>query len=115
MKRVVSLVSKIIKYSSFIYVPFSFYKLKNMEKNYVETKMFQKGFNVSQKFKNYQVWDNFFEPIIIRQASILFVGIHSFLEGLTSDNNNKDAINNSFKEFNKIVTDEIEKNKSNNK
>lgn len=50
---------------------------------------FKKGYELSQKFKQFTVWDNYVEPLIINQFSFIFSVSNSFIKGMISDNKNK--------------------------
>jgi len=47
---------------------------------------FNKGYNFSQKFKKYWVWDACVEPVIVRQSYIVFTFGNAFIKGMISDN-----------------------------
>ena len=101
-------ITKAFKYLSILSIPYGWYKLSQMKKSYVKKKMYIKGYNLSQRFKMYSFWDKYLEPFLIRQSAILFIACHSFLEGMTSDNENKDDVKESFEQFKKDVEDELD-------
>lgn len=68
------------------------YNLSGLDKDKVRANSFNCGFNLSQRFKKYSSWDEYIEPLIIRQFGIIFISGHSFINGLISDNTNKKKI-----------------------
>ena len=61
----------------------------NMDKEIVKQIVFTKGYEISQRFKNYPAWDNIIEPFIIKQCSFIFSVGNSFIDGMISDNDNE--------------------------
>lgn len=57
-----------------------------LDKDQTKKTAFNKGHDLSQKFKKYKAWDIYVEPFIINQFSFLFGVSNSFIEGLISDN-----------------------------
>jgi len=76
--------------------------------NYVKHTMFNHGLALSQKFKQYPAWDNYVEPLIVRQSAILFTAGNSFIKGMISDNKNKDDINTSLADYTSHIKQELE-------
>lgn len=60
--------------------------LGTFDQKYVKKKCYDKGLEVSQKFKLFPVWDGYVEPFIIRQFAVLFTAGNSFIKGMISDN-----------------------------
>ena len=98
---------KFLKYTSYVTIPITWYYIGTHERKYVKESMYDKGFNLSQKFKNYKMWDNFIEPILVKQFSILFAGGNSFIQGMISDNENKEIIKKSLSEYKKNIQEEL--------
>ena len=73
-------------------LPALWYKLGFSDVKKIQDKSFGAGLNLSQRFKKYPMWDKIAEPFIIRQPTIIFTMGHSFLEGMASDNENKQKI-----------------------
>jgi hypothetical protein len=64
------------------------YYIGTRDKKLLKTTMYNKGYNLSQKFKLWPAWDIYAEPLIINQFSILFTAGNAFIKGLISDNEN---------------------------
>lgn len=97
----------ILKYGSYGVLTFLWVKLSFLDKDNVKRKSFISGFNLSQKFKPYPVWDKYIEPLFIKQFSIIFISGHSFLSGLVSDNKNKKQINKYMNQMHDNISKEI--------
>lgn len=74
--------------------------LNMLNKDKVKLIAYNKGRNLSQRFKNYKSWDTIMEPLIIRQFSFLFGVSNSFIKGLISDNKPDKNIKKSLAELN---------------
>ncbi len=68
------------------------YSSSKVDKKDMRKNMFDRGLNLSQKYKNYKAWDNFVEPFIITQFGLFFGAGHSFIKGMISDNDNKEKL-----------------------
>lgn len=66
--------------------------LDNFDTDKYKTKAFNKGLELSQKFKKYSAWDNYAEPLIVRQFGFLFGVGNSFIKGLLSDNKDHNPV-----------------------
>ena len=75
------------------------------DKEKLKQTAYAKGFNLSQKFKNYRGWDEVVEPIIIRQLATLFGISNSFIKGLVSDNKPNKELDKSLKELEQSICD----------
>ena len=73
--------------------------LNLFDKDVVKKKAFEKGQNLSFRFKKYKTWDEVAEPIIIRQFAFLFGVSNSFIKGLISDNEPDKNIDKSLEEL----------------
>lgn len=93
------------KYAPYFATPIAWYYIGTFDRDNIRKSMYCKGFNLSQKFKRYPVWDRYAEPIIVKQFSILFTGGNAFIKGMLSDNLNKQSVDKTLKQFN----DEIQK------
>ena len=60
----------------------------SLDKDTVKKIAFQKGFEISQKYKDYEVWENGIEPFLISQLHFITTVSNSFIKGLLSDNKN---------------------------
>ena len=98
---------RIFKYTAIALMPISWYYIGTHEKEYVKKTMFNKGLALSQKFKKYPQWDNYVEPAIVKQASILFAGGNAFIKGMASDNEDKSKINKSIEMYKKDIETEL--------
>jgi hypothetical protein len=65
------------------------YYVGTRDKKQLKIIMYNKGYNLSQKFKPYPAWDLYVEPLIINQFSVVFTAGNSFIKGLISDNDNE--------------------------
>jgi hypothetical protein len=96
------------KYMPYVIGPILWYQVGTYDRNYIRTKMFDKGYNLSQKFKKYPAWDNYAEPMIIKQFSILFTGGNAFIKGMLSDNEDKAHVTQILEEFESNISKELE-------
>lgn len=87
------------------------YQSGKMDKKFVKEYTYDKGAKLSNKFKNYVVWDDYVEPLIIKQFGILFIGGHSFIKGMVADIENKIIIDNIMDELEQEIKDEIDPNR----
>lgn len=99
---------KFLKYSFYFMIPCTWYHIGTYEKNVIRESMYGRGYNLSQKFKKYTFWDNYVEPFMIRQFSILFTGGNAFIKGMLSDNVNKKIVSDTIKEFKDDVKKELD-------
>jgi hypothetical protein len=90
-----------------ITMPIVWYYLGTMDKKYVREISFTSGLLVSQKYKKYPAWDNYIEPILIKQFSILDCAAHSFIKGMISDNDDKKLVNLVFDELKNDVKNDL--------
>lgn len=77
------------------------------DKTNVKKYMFNKGRNLSQRFKKYPIFDNVIEPIIVRQSTIIFCAGNAFLKGLISDNNNTTELEISVEYYKKEIESDL--------
>lgn len=103
-----SFAKKCIRYSPYIITPMLWYKVGTYDRTYIRNKMYNKGYNLSQNFKDYPCWDNYMEPLLIKQFSILFTGGNSFIKGMLSDNEDKSKVSKILKELETDVSKEFE-------
>ncbi len=66
--------------------------IDNFDTDKYKKKAFDKGLALSQKFKKYDAWDKYMEPLIVRQFAFLFGVSNSFIKGLLSDNKQDNPI-----------------------
>ncbi len=87
------------------YIAFSIFwgLIDSKDANKIKQKAFDKGLNLSQKFKKYKAWDKYAEPLIVRQFAFLFGVGNSFIKGLISDNGDNKIINESLNEMKKEI------------
>jgi len=90
-----------------ITMPLVWYYLGTMDKKYVRDISFTSGLLFSQKYKKYPAWDNYVEPMLIRQFSILDCAAHSFIKGMISDNENKKSVNLAFDELKNDIKNDL--------
>lgn len=88
-------------------MPFVWYYLGTLDKKNVRTLSYGSGLLLSQKYKKYPAWDNYVEPMIIRQVSILDCVTHSFIKGMISDNDDKTSVNVAFDELKEEVKKDL--------
>jgi len=99
---------KVCKYTVFCAI---WYKLGCINTDDVKNKSYIHGYNISQKFKKYPVWDNQVEPLIIKQFSNIFIVGHAFINGLVSDNDDKKKITKHMSSFYKNIKQDIDTGK----
>lgn len=98
---------KFIKYGSYAIAPIAWYYLGRHDRETVKRQMFNRGLNLSQRFKKYPAWDNYAEPLIINQASIIFTAGNSFIKGMISDNENSKEIIESIDIYKKDIEQDL--------
>lgn len=92
----------------YIGLPIVWYYAGTFERDNVKRYMFNKGFDLSQKFKKYPQWDNYVEPVIINQFSIIFTGGNAFIKGLISDNDNIEEISQDLESYKKSIEHDLD-------
>lgn len=97
----------------FVSMPFVWYYLGTLDKKNVRTISFSGGLVLSQKYKKYPAWDNYVEPLLIRQFSILDCAAHSFIKGMISDNDDKRDVNLAFDELKADIKKDLFDNNDN--
>jgi len=104
-------------YAKVIGVPILWYNIGLYNRDDIRKNFYDKGLRTSQMFKPIPMWDNYAEPFVIKQFSILFTAGNSFIDGMVSDNENKDYIKKKVDEMKHSIDDDIKKNtkKLNNK
>lgn len=60
--------------------------MNQLDREKWKEKAFIEGYELSQNFKNYESWDKYVEPFLIRQFAFFFGVTNSFVKGLISDN-----------------------------
>ena len=86
---------------------FSWGVLNAFDKNKVKKIAYNKGYNLSQRFKKYKTWDNIVEPIIIKQFAFLFGVSNAFIKGLISDNKPDKNLEKSLENFQESVDKDL--------
>jgi hypothetical protein len=82
--------------------------IDNFDTEKTKAKAFNKGLSLSQKFKSYSAWDNYVEPLIVRQFSFIFGVSNSFIKGLISDNvGDNEVIDETLEEMKKEIEDDL--------
>ena len=66
------------------------------------------GYLLSQKCQMIPYWDKYAEPIIIRQLALLFVTGHAFVEGMISDNKDKEEAEKEMEKMEDLVKDVLD-------
>lgn len=98
--------SKLFIYLFFGIVWFSLGFINKQTLKFVMNKI---GFIISQKFKIIPYWDKYVEPFFIRQAVIIVCALSAFIEGMVSDNENKEAIKHELQLLKKEIIDDVSK------
>lgn len=91
----------------YVGLPLLWFYAGTFDRKYVKSYMFNKGLALSQSFKKYPQWDDYVEPIIINQFSILFTGGNAFIKGLISDNENSAEITKDLKLYKTSIEDDL--------
>jgi hypothetical protein len=91
-----------------VLVPLIWYGIGRPDKEKIRTNFHDKGYQLSQRFKNYPVWDRYAEPFFISQFTNIFIAGHSFLEGMASDNENQSRIQKKLDEMDKNIKKEMD-------
>lgn len=76
----------LLKASPYIALGIAWRQIDNFDTDIYKKKAFNKGLQLSQKFKKYPSWDKYAEPLIVRQFGFIFSIGNSFIKGLISDN-----------------------------
>ena len=76
--------------------------------NNVRKRSYALGLRTSQRFKKYPQWDKYVEPFIIKQSHVAFTSANSFIEGMVSDNENIDEIQQELDELRKKINEELD-------
>jgi len=79
------------------------YSLSQMDQNQAKNNAYQYGFELSQHFKQYPVWDKYMEPFMVNQFAFLFCLGNSFINGMISDNEHDPKIEESLEEIKKEI------------
>ena len=98
---------EIIGYSSYLLIPVAWYAMSKCNKEIPKKISYTAGLYLSQKFKSFTMWDNFVEPMFIKQFGLLFSVGHSFIEGMTSDNSNTQHIEIEMQEMENSVKEDL--------
>ena len=96
----------LLKASPYIGLCLGWNYIDNFDTDYYKKKAFNKGLQLSEKFKKYPSWDKYAEPLIVRQFGFIFSIGNSFIKGLISDN--KDQDNDSIQETIKDMKNELD-------
>lgn len=96
------LYAKVLGFSSF------WYYVGRHDKKDVHILFHNKGYQLSQSFKNYPVWDKYAEPILISQFTTIFTAGYSFLEGLVSDNENQAEVQEDMNELKQDIINQLD-------
>lgn len=106
--------------SLLISVPVVLYSVGMIRKDKLRRSMFNAGFIISQKFKKIPFWDKYIEPAFIKNFATFVVAGNALLEGMVSDNDQEDTVDDMKKMRDDIKEDlkefeEIEKRKDTKK
>ena len=77
---------RLIRYTPYVGLFLGWNYIDHLDKDKTKKIAFNKGYELSQKFKKYKAWDIYVEPFVINQFSFLFGVSNSFIKGLISDN-----------------------------
>lgn len=102
-------IKKMLYFGGIIGVPFAWYNLSLCKRKDIRKLFYNKGANVSTKFKHYPMWDQYVEPFFIQQFSIIFTATHAFIEGMVSDNEDQYSVNIDLDNMHKDIEMEIKK------
>ena len=96
-----------LKYATYFMTPITWYYIGTFDRENIRSSMYNSGYNLSQRFKQYPTWDKYAEPIMVKQFSILFTGGNAFIKGMLSDNENKKSVNKTLNEFKNEIEKEL--------
>ena len=74
----------------------------------IRLQAFDAGKCISSRLAIIPGWNMVAEPMIISQLARIFVGMHSFIQGLTSDNTNILEIERAFKKMRQDVMEDLQ-------
>ncbi len=100
-------INPMLGYFLLVTLPLSWYSLGILKKDQVRTYMFYVGKYFSSRCSKIPYWEKYAEPIFIRQFAIIFTATNSFIEGMVSDNKNKEEIEEEMEEFKDCIEDDI--------
>jgi len=90
----------------FVMLPI-WYTIGLLKKDTVRMYMYNMGLSLSQKCKKIPYWDKYVETFFIKQLAIMFAAGNSFVEGMVSDNDNKEEIEHELEEMRVEIKDEL--------
>jgi hypothetical protein len=99
--------------SASIILPYGWHKIGLYDVDNVRNNSFNNGLKISQKFKQYPVWDRVVEPFLVKQSTVLFTVGHSFMEGMASDNKNQENIKEVIEKAEQLMKKEMDSNNNN--
>lgn len=94
-------------YLKLISIPIIWYAVGFPDKKDIQRSAFNKGYCLSQKFKKIPHWDQYAEPLFISQFSNIFSAGYSFIEGMISDNEDQETIQNQLNSIRHEILSEL--------
>ena len=105
---------RLLKAAPYVALALGWNYLDNFDTDKTKKIAFNKGLELSQKFKKYDAWDKYAEPLIVRQFAFLFGVGNSFIKGLISDNvKSNENIDETLIEMKKEIDDDLSSFKKN--
>jgi hypothetical protein len=77
----------------------------------IRLQSFAAGTRISSRLAIIPGWNMIVEPMIISQLARIFVGMHSFVQGLTSDNTNLVEIERALRDMRNVITEDLQDKK----
>lgn len=81
------------------------------EKDDIRKRFYKRGYNFSQRFKNYKLWDKYAEPLFISQFTTFFTAGHAFIEGMISDNEDQESVELEMKKMKQNIINDLARDK----
>lgn len=99
---------KHILYAKIASLTIAWYCIGYPEKEDIRQRFYKRGYNFSQRFKKYKLWDKYAEPLFISQFTTFFTAGYSFIEGMISDNEDKERIELEMKKMKENIIKDLE-------
>ena len=95
-------------YAKAIGIPLLWHGIGRPDKEDVRDNFYNKGYRLSQNFKDYPTWDRYAEPFLVSQFTNIFTAGNSFIEGMVSDNEDQKSIQSELDKMRNDIKDELD-------
>lgn len=94
-------------FAKLIGFPLLWYGIGRLNKEDIRMNCYRRGYQLSQRFKNYPYWDKYAEPFCVSQFTNVFTAGHAFIEGMVSDNEDQTSIQKDLDKMKQDITNEL--------